>query len=477
MSETGAFVPTRILGSESWKSSIERADGPIRGEVELVRSVDIAIVGGGPSGLVASYRLRHEDILLLEAETEIGGNARSAFWDGIPWPMGAIVTYKRSPAMALYDELGLEPKPTDSSYGRQTFLGDRYVEKPLWEGGLENLVAPKVAASIRDAGDELLNLDLDDAQGDLDRHTLARLFKPYRPEVQAFFDQLLGWFGGTTNTYSALVGACLARSQMGEGLGVLYPEGTSQGGPYTFPGGLGHATRALARKINEAGGDRIWTECPVVNIESSEDQITIHAYRAGRYVEVRAGAAIVAVPKVVAREIVTGLPEDQRRAMQQFRSAPFLVIGIAADSKIAAEAPVARMLDGPFATFRHIASSDQGHFYRCEVPLSVEVESHRLDDSSLRGRVQRIVEYLEWLFPGAGNRISEVHAWRRGRNWYVPVPGMVTEFQPKAASPLGRLTFANADSLGPISEFGWAMIAADRAVDRTRRVLAAKGQP
>lgn len=440
----------------------------------MVSEVDVVVVGGGPSGLVAGHRLRDEDLLLLEAEEEVGGNARTGWWGGTPWPMGAIVTYGSSPVMALYEELGIAPRSTDSSYGRRTCLGDQHTDLPLWKGGLEELLDGRLASEVRRAGRELTERAAAASPKELDRRPLSYLLGSFPPSVASFLDRLLGWFGGTTDSYSAHVGVQLARSQMGEGLGVLYPEGTSGGGPFTFPGGLGRATRALAGSIEEAGRGRVWTGCPVRRVELGPEGVTVRAVREGRPVALRARAAVVAVPKPVAREIVTPLPAVQGEAMGRFRYVPFLVAGIAASEEIAGDVTVARALDGPFATFRRVARDGDRALYRCELPLPLGDGEHRLDVPALEARAGEVLGQLERLFPGSSEKIEEIRVWRRGRNWYVPVPEMVTGFQPVARRPVGPVAFAHADCLGPISEFGWAMLAADRAVGHVRGHLAGR---
>jgi len=46
--------------------------------------IDAVIVGGGIAGLAAAWRLRHRDVLLLEADTRVGGRIcsepRGAYW-------------------------------------------------------------------------------------------------------------------------------------------------------------------------------------------------------------------------------------------------------------------------------------------------------------------------------------------------------------------------------------------------------------
>ncbi len=89
----------------------------------------------------------------------------------------------------------------------------------------------------------------------------------------------------------------------------------------------------------------------------------------------------------------------------------------------------------------------------------------------------QIVGVFETAFPGSRPHIEEVRIWRRGHNWYLPVPRMSTEFQPAAAQRFKRILFANADSVGEISEFGWAMVAAERAVDDAEKLLRPGGRP
>lgn len=460
-------VATRVLGSRGWpaysvRERLEASEVPIRREVE------VAVVGGGPSGLVAAYRLRDHDVVVLEAETKIGGNARSGDWDGTPWPMGALVTYERSPAMELYQELGLDPLPAPNSYSGTVYFGDRPLNAPLWDGGIEEIYSRNVVRSIRQARRDLLDMDLEEARSELDQRRLSDLLTSYRPEVRNFFDHLLSWFAGTTDSYSAYVGAYLARSQMGAGLGVLYPERTSEGGAYTFPGGLGRATQALAGAVDTAGSGRIWTDSAVLRVEPEGDSVIVRGFRQDRPFAVRADAVIVAIPKEVARRIVVELPRSQERAMKHFRYVPFLVAGIDASAPIVAGVSAARVLDGPIATIRRVPADPGRHLYRCEIPLGLRDGSGELDREALKDRAGRIVTYLDRISPGAERKIEEVRIWRRGLNWYVPIPGMVTDLQPRAARPLDRIFFANADSLGPISEFGWAMMAADRCVESVR---------
>lgn len=438
------------------------------------REVETAIVGGGPSGLVAGYLLRDREILLLEKEPEVGGNARADAWRGMPYPAGAIVTYAESPAMRLYEELGLRPRRVEASSERGLFVGGRHLEGDLWGSGLDRLFPPSTARRIRRARADLLSLDAEGGRERMDAIPLSRLLRPYGPEAKDWFDRLLAWFAGTTDDYSAYVGTYLARSQMGQGLGVLYPEGTSRGGAYSFPGGLGRAASALREAIEASGADRVLTSATVYRVEQDEAGVTVSYLREGGQAEsVRARTAIVAAPKFIGRHIVKGLPAEQSAAMARMRYAPFLVGAVAVDGVISERVRVARTIDAPIANLRDMSTDPALQMFRCEMPRPPGDRADLLEEESFQRIGADVADYFDRIFPGSRRKIDQIRIWRRGHNWYLPVPGMVTDLQPTAARPFGRVFFANADSVGPISEFGWALVAAERAVDGvTGRVVA-----
>lgn len=477
-----------VLGRSEWPEGVEpatfpsdadrpdpdpcRADPPrALAEPESARTVDVAIVGAGPSGLIAAYRLRDLDVLLLEREPEVGGNARADAWRGAVYPAGAIVTYARSPAMELYDELGLNPRPTGETVRSAVLVDGRRLEGDLWGPVIEEIYPPGAVRSLREARRDLLALDVEADRERLDHTTLAALLTAYRPEVKHWLDRLLAWFGCTTEDVSGYVGIYLARSQMGEGLGVLYPEGTSAGGAFSFPGGLSRPALALRDAFEAAGRGRIWTDTTVYGVRQDDGGVTLRAVRSGRPAAVYARVVIVAASKYVARRIVEGIPTDQRAAMDAMTYVPYLVGAIGAREALAPGIGVARTLDAPMATIRDLSPAGRGQLLRCEFPLRPAQLPFALDEDGLRMFGRTVGDHLERLFPGAREKIEEIRIWRRGHNWYVPGPGLVTRHQPVAARPLGRILFANADSVGPISEFGWALVAAERAAEGARERL------
>jgi len=70
--------------------------------------VDVAIVGGGLSGLMAAYLLRDHDPLIFEHNSHFGGAAQAEVWNGLPYSLGgAYVITPDEPLASLYKELDL----------------------------------------------------------------------------------------------------------------------------------------------------------------------------------------------------------------------------------------------------------------------------------------------------------------------------------------------------------------------------------
>src|SRR5207248_5367546 len=74
---------------------------------------EIVIIGGGPSGLIAAYRLRDADFVLLEKEPRLGGNAISEQWRG-EWYFTGAAYQGDEDVQALCRELEMQIYPIRS---------------------------------------------------------------------------------------------------------------------------------------------------------------------------------------------------------------------------------------------------------------------------------------------------------------------------------------------------------------------------
>ncbi|HEY0749430.1 MAG TPA: FAD-dependent oxidoreductase [Steroidobacteraceae bacterium] len=431
------------------------------------RRCDVVVIGGGPSGLIAAYRLRDRDLLMLEKEAVVGGNARADYWRGEPYAAGSHAFYGASPAAPLYEELGLQPVKLDM---HRALIVDGELIDDLWGAGLGRLYSKSEEKQVRAARAGLLAVDAQKAKNALDNVLFSSVLQPYGTAAKTCFDRLLRYFATDSETCSGYGGLLFARALMGEGFGPLYPEGRAAGGVFTFVGGLSAAALALAGKIDAAGEGRVVTQATVYRIAQDERGVDVSYMRGREQVTVRANSVIVAAPKFIARYMVKNLPADQEIAMGRMLYAPYLVGTVGFDGVIASQLKAASVVGGPISSFIEVSPAPGRQLFRIEMPVLPQLRHQLLSESYSSSLAEAIGDFFENLFPGARRRIDEIRIWRRGHNWFIPVPAMVTGFQQIAARTFGRIHFANADSAGPISDFGWAMQAADTAVAKVAGV-------
>ncbi|MSR40540.1 MAG: hypothetical protein EXS10_01360 [Phycisphaerales bacterium] len=73
-------------------------------------SIDVAIIGGGLSGLALAHQLRHRNTVLFELRTRLGGNAMGESFNAQSWSLASAYFMqddKGAPLQNLYEELGL----------------------------------------------------------------------------------------------------------------------------------------------------------------------------------------------------------------------------------------------------------------------------------------------------------------------------------------------------------------------------------
>ncbi len=428
---------------------------------------DVVIVGGGPSGLMAAYRLRDDDFLLLEKEPRLGGNAISEQWEEQWYSTGAA--YQSDPAIEkLCVEIGMEIhriRSVDSA------IIDGQIVPEFWSGGFwkapySESAKKNIARFIAD----MKALDTKTNAEKLDSTTFAELLRPYGPELKLWFDNFgpNNWGANTENT-SALIGAQ-----------SVYWGGGVEPERFTWPGGLGRISLALEAALEKAGGGRIRKSATVVRVKPRVTKVLVSFLQGQEAVTVAAKTVVVASPKLIGKRIVKGLPREQFEAMNALRYAPYLVVNVCSreviyngsyDTNIPAPSPIVDFNVADWVVNRENQETKRPAVLTCYLPRPEADRQQVLIDDYVLGFGRKAVDQLNTWFPGARDKIEEVRIYRRGHPMFLAAPGVLTRLAPRIQKPFGNIFFAHSDSEGGVSDYAGALAAAERTAREVRAAL------
>jgi oxygen-dependent protoporphyrinogen oxidase len=296
---------------------------------------DVIIVGGGIGGLSAAWRLRHRDVLLLEADSRVGGRLKSEQRGEYWLNFGAhLFGEASSPAGGLADELGLDARPIPGDrmgiamHGKlvaggrsETFplrlpLGLRsrlsFIKMGLkLRTGVMRLLAVQQKVAGEDAAARRVRqLSFDNAR------TLADYVGPLTPEV----DLMLRAITERTAADPTVMAA-------GYGLTSFGQVWSKHSFGRNLFGGSSRLPEAIAREL----GDRIVTSAEVTCVEAHGEHVVVDYVRGSETCRASARHVIVATTANVTHRILRGLPEDTRSALGQIRYGAFLSAAVLTD--------------------------------------------------------------------------------------------------------------------------------------------------
>ena len=278
---------------------------------------DVAVIGGGIAGLAAAWRLRHRDVLLLEAGDRLGGRMRSdacgEYWLNygahlFPAP-GSLVD-------EMARECGLETVPvTGSMMGLaidSTLLNNGRVETYPFRLPLsvrERIAFAKAGLKVKRAVARYHALERRYDFGD-DR-TFGEFLGVLPPAVHEIFSCAAHRATAELDELSAGCGIGLFALVWG-GKGSLIAR--------NLLGGTGELPAALAREL----GDRARTGCRVHAVEPDGADLLV------RYggEEIRARHVIVAVQAPYAAPLVAPVAERAAAVLARLTYGAFLVVAV-----------------------------------------------------------------------------------------------------------------------------------------------------
>jgi oxygen-dependent protoporphyrinogen oxidase len=314
----------------------------------VTRRVDVAVVGGGITGLAAAWEAtrRGADIVVLEAAPTLGGKLRTSPFAGVPLDEAADAFLVRVPeALELCDELGLGADLVAPS------TGAAYV----WsEGALRRLPADQllgvpvdldaVARSGVLSADGLARarLDLtgpddrpggDESVGSLVRRRLGdevldRLVAP-----------LLGgiWAGDCDRLSLEVAAPMLAAARaldqsLVRGAAAVRAEAASdaaEGRPvFLAPrGGMARLVDALAQAL----GERVWAGAPVASLEPDHGRwrLGLTPPAGAPAAAVSADRVVLAAPAFASAQLLAGVAPDAARLLSAIDYASVVLTALA----------------------------------------------------------------------------------------------------------------------------------------------------
>jgi protoporphyrinogen oxidase len=294
-------------------------------------SPPVAVLGAGPAGLTAAYRLvgRGLSVVVFEADHQVGGLARTVCRDGYRFDLGGHRFFTKSAEVeALWEEL-LGPELLVRPRLSRIYWRGRFVEYPLRPADVLAKVGPLelvrslgsyARAQLRRKGAEESYEEWVSSR--FGRRLFELFFKTYTEKV---------WGVGTDELRAEWAAQRIAGLSLWSALRAALPGGGGEGpksliGEFRYPRlGPGQMWEEMARRVEQGGGE-LRLGARVEAIEHDGDRVTA-VQAGGERVEV--SAAISSIPlRTLAGVAEPAPPQEVTEAAAGLRYRDFLTVAL-----------------------------------------------------------------------------------------------------------------------------------------------------
>ncbi len=329
--------------------------------------VDVAIIGGGLSGLSTAYFLRHRYPVIFELHDRFGGVSKGEEWNNTRYSQGGayfITPDKGSFLEEFYNELGLDDAYRLSEGGSDPVELNNVIHNDFWSGaGLppdQILAFQKYAQIVQYFGKNYPEIPLPEGKDnqwilDLDQISLKqdieqRMGMPIPPLLAA------GIQGYCYSSFTAGWEEISAAS----GWNFIAAE---EFGRWVCPGGNAYVTDLLWKKLVHAYKqgphnhlDRIRPNTRAVDVRLAPDNKVLVSYKTpqGQFRSLLARKVVMANSKHICKYMLhdaVNLDPPKYNAMQQLITYPYVVANVLLEAPIPADFyDVFLLADGNFPT-------------------------------------------------------------------------------------------------------------------------------
>jgi oxygen-dependent protoporphyrinogen oxidase len=447
--------------------------------------LDAVIVGGGIAGLASAWRLRHRAVLVLEADTRVGGRIcsepRGAYW--LNW--GAHVFAGPGSATGqLLEEVGVRAEPVPGELAALAMNGrlltdGRVATYPFripmpWR---DRIAVLRAGVKVRLAVQRYGRVTQDrpgDAAGErqqrvydfLGEQTFSQFAGRLPADADAMFRPTVTRSAGSPERVSAGAGVGYFRLVWDRKAGLSR----------NIVGGSATLTEAIATSL----GSSVVLGAEALEVIQNKDGVTVRYRRGNSEEEVRASHCVLATPAPIARRLAIGLAPETAGALGKVVYGPYVSAAFLTkepgpqpwDRCYAIAAPK-RTFNVFFNMTSLVRSRERqrqpGSSIMVFSPAELATAVLDLDDSQIVGRY---LKDLDELFPGFSGLVAEAHVrrWPLGLAYCFPGRGRI---QNALTRPAERIHLAG-DYLGTFYtdtaiETGW------RAADTILRALGSPG--